>query len=45
MTLCVHTLSRMWPIDVEIQKVLQLPDKELKSLLRELRKRGLVAKA
>ncbi len=38
-------LSRMWPIDVEIQKVLQLPDKELKSLLRALRKRGLVAQA
>ena len=38
-------MNPMWSIAVEIEKVLLLPDKELKSLLRELRKRGLVAQA
>jgi hypothetical protein len=33
----------MWHIGVDIQKVLRLPDKELASLLRVLRRRGLVA--
>jgi hypothetical protein len=30
---------------IELAKLLQLPDKELKSLLRMLRKKGLVAQA
>jgi hypothetical protein len=35
----------MWNVSVDIEKVLRLPNKELKALLRILRKQGLVAQA
>jgi hypothetical protein len=36
----------MWPAtNEEVAKILQLPDKELRSLLRILRKKGLIAQA
>ena len=40
------TLARMLNVvGVEIEKLLALPDKELRSLLRVLRRKGLVAQA
>ena len=38
-------LSFMWTTPTELENILRLPDKELKSLLRMLRKKGLVAQA